>query len=460
MTYAFTFDASACSGCKACQEACKDKNQLSISVLWRRVIEVSGGEWKSAGSAWENSVFAYNLSLACNHCVHPKCAGVCPADAYDVRPDGIVRIDPSKCMGCGYCAWACPYGAPQYIADQGIMSKCDLCCDSLDAGLPPSCVAACPLRVLDLKPVENTRFEDGARALWLIPAIEHPFPLPDHSRTDPHLVIKPHPAMNNPLARASANREELQPVAPRRFRGVAAFSEFPLVAFTLLSQMAAGMAVFSLAFSPLPLLLVLAIGIALGAGGLVAFLHLGRKRKAWRAVLHPRKSWLSREILMALMFSSIWALSALFEPLRASPLIPWLLALLGIGLVYSMVRVYRLHAVPVWNTWRTSASFYLSAAVLGALGVALLVPETGWAVIAGLALTVELVMALTARPFAGWAGSLRFALILLGVAGTLLMAVIPQMTGLWFAIPVFLVALAAEAIGRWQFYAARMVEHS
>jgi anaerobic dimethyl sulfoxide reductase subunit B (iron-sulfur subunit) len=117
MTYAFTFDASSCSGCKACQEACKDKNGLPVGVLWRRVIEVTGGEWQKTNSAWENSIFAYNLSLACNHCVHAKCAGVCPADAYIVRPDGIVLLDSSRCMGCGYCAWACPYGAPQYIPE-------------------------------------------------------------------------------------------------------------------------------------------------------------------------------------------------------------------------------------------------------------------------------------------------------------------------------------------------------
>ena len=52
-------------------------------------------------------------------------------------------------MGCGYCSWACPYGAPQYDTEQGIMTKCDFCYDYLDAGLPPSCVSACPLRVLD-----------------------------------------------------------------------------------------------------------------------------------------------------------------------------------------------------------------------------------------------------------------------------------------------------------------------
>ncbi len=135
MTYAFTFDASSCSGCKACQAACKDKNNLPLGVLWRRVYEVTGGEWTQTGEAWTSTVFAYNLSIACNHCVHPKCAGVCPVDAYEVRADGIVLINTQKCIGCGYCAWACPYDAPQVDQSAGHMTKCDLCYDNLDAGL-------------------------------------------------------------------------------------------------------------------------------------------------------------------------------------------------------------------------------------------------------------------------------------------------------------------------------------
>jgi anaerobic dimethyl sulfoxide reductase subunit B (iron-sulfur subunit) len=66
--YAFYFDSSACSGCKACQVACKDKHNLEVGRLWRRVYEVSGGGWQRQGQAWTTSAFAYNLSLACNHC--------------------------------------------------------------------------------------------------------------------------------------------------------------------------------------------------------------------------------------------------------------------------------------------------------------------------------------------------------------------------------------------------------
>jgi anaerobic dimethyl sulfoxide reductase subunit B (iron-sulfur subunit) len=466
-TFAFTFDARACSGCKACQEACKDKNRLPLGVLWRQVIEVSGGKWQKTGpgktAAWENSVFAYNLSLACNHCVHPKCAGVCPTDAYSVRPDGIVLLDSSRCMGCGYCAWACPYGAPQYNPGQGVMTKCNFCYDSLDAGLPPSCVAACPLRVLDYGAVEEMSTLRGNQNLWQLPASEHPFPLPDYSHTEPHLAIKPHPGMSTPLEKKVANREEIQPPrGPEHILEFAAIEELPgsdelpLVAFTLLTQMAVGLAICVLALSSIPLPVLLAIGGLLGAGGLISFLHLGRKRNAWRAVTHLRKSWLSREVLMAGLFGAAWVLTVGLVWLQKASFAPWLMAVLGLALIYCMARVYFLRAVPAWNTWRTPAAFFLSAAVLGTLGIRLAMPGPHWAAIAGLGLAAEMGMMPTDQPsMGGMAGRLRVALLGLGIFGALLIAILPLGIAGVLAIPVLLIALAEEAIGRWQFYAGR-----
>ncbi len=460
MTLAFTFNARACSGCKACQVACKDKNELPIGVLWRRVIEVSGGEWQQTGSAWENSVFAYNLSLACNHCVHPKCAGVCPVDAYSVRPDGIVLLDSSRCMGCGYCGWACPYDAPQYNPAQGVMTKCNFCVDHLDAGLPPACVAACPLRVLDFGAIEEVSVFQGVKDLWQLPASEHPFPLSKTSPTQPRLAIQEHPGMATPLQKMVSNREEIQPQrAPKKFPAIAGMAELPLVAFTLLTQLAVGMAVCALVLSPIPLPVLLSIGVLLALGGLFSFLHLGRKRNAWRAVAHLRKSWLSREILLAGLFGTVWLLAVSLAWLRIASFVPWLLAALGLGLVYSMARVYQLEAVPAWNTWRTPTAFFLSAAVLGTLGINLFATDSCWALAAGFVLAAELVLTLTA-PAAnhGPAGRLQIALLILAVAVAFFTAISPEAAGDWAAIVLLLIVLAAEAIGRRQFYATASAE--
>lgn len=182
--YGFFFDQSLCTGCKACQVACKDKHDLPVGVTWRRVVEYVGGTWQCAGSTFSPSVFAYYTSVSCNHCEDPVCVEVCPTTAMSVRDDGTVWVDQDKCVGCRYCQWACPYGAPQLDPRSGHMSKCDLCYDYRSTGQDPACVSACPSRALDWGPIERLRAEHGDQAGIA--------PLPDPSLTKPHLVIKPH----------------------------------------------------------------------------------------------------------------------------------------------------------------------------------------------------------------------------------------------------------------------------
>ena len=197
---AFFFDSSACSGCKACQVACKDKNDLPVGQLWRRVYEVSGGGWKKQGAAWVSNVFAYNLSLSCNHCEEPVCAYNCPTQAIQKRDDGIVVIDPAACIGCKYCAWACPYGAPQFNPATGVMGKCDLCADYVDQGKNPGCVDACPMRALDFGQYDElvAKYGDSDQV--------HPLPAP--SITQPSIVLRAHQRAGDAHA-AVANVEEL-----------------------------------------------------------------------------------------------------------------------------------------------------------------------------------------------------------------------------------------------------------
>lgn len=470
MTYTFTFDASACSGCKACQIACKDKNDLPLGVLWRRVYEVSGGDWQKQGDAWVTDVFAYNLSIACNHCTHPKCAGVCPTNAYVIRDDGIVLLDTSKCMGCGYCNWACPYSAPQYNYETGYMTKCDFCFDNLELGLPPACVAACPMRVLDSIEVSSDLLSvNSHQALWKIPGTEHPYPLPTYSRTEPYLAIKPHAAMSNGLGKVVANREEIYPERVRRtmFNGkiasgetarltsvfpkawcdaLRASDEFPLIAFTLLGQMAVGMAVFSL-FFPLSSFILFTIGLLLGFGTLISLLHLGSPFNAWRAFNNLSKSWLSREILMTGLFAGSWLLT-LISPGFGK----WLLAITGIGLVYSMAQVYRLKSAPGWNSWRTPVSFFLSAGMLGALAVNFWLYQPLLPLVAALPLAVEAVTLPEARPAHKTARQVRVSLIRAGILAALIISFLPESLSAWANFSIFLIVFVEDILGRWLFY--------
>ena len=201
--YAFYFDSSSCSGCKACQVACKDKHNLDVGRLWRRVYEISGGEWVQKGQAWEQTVFAYNLSIACNHCEKPICAEVCPAKAIYKRADGIVLIDQSRCLGCSYCSWACPYGAMQYNPASGTMTKCTFCVEEVELGRAPACVASCPMRALDY----GDRSELEAR----YGPLESVYPLPERHLTDPALALTPHKDARQTVDKPArlANREEV-----------------------------------------------------------------------------------------------------------------------------------------------------------------------------------------------------------------------------------------------------------
>lgn len=198
---AFFFDSSTCSGCKTCQVACKDKNDLPVGQVWRRVYEVTGGGWKKTGTSWTQNVFAYNLSLSCNHCEDPICAKNCPTRAIQKREDGIVLIDQDSCIGCKYCAWACPYGALQFNPEKGVMGKCDLCADYVDQGKNPSCVDACPMRALDFGDYEDLLSKYGEPS--------HIHPLPDPTITRPSILVRPHRSAGGSDATVS-NVEEVK----------------------------------------------------------------------------------------------------------------------------------------------------------------------------------------------------------------------------------------------------------
>lgn len=200
---AFYFNSIKCSGCKACQMACKDKHDLKVGVNWRRVYEISGGYWENRGAAWVPHVLAYNLSIACNHCIKPICRDVCPTGAIAKRKDGIVLIDSDKCMGCRYCEWACPYGSPQFDKNSGTMTKCHLCFDYIDKDKTPACVSACPQRALDFGELSDLKEKYSG--------IDSVHPLPDSTLTEPAIIITPHKDTERAKKEQAkiANREEV-----------------------------------------------------------------------------------------------------------------------------------------------------------------------------------------------------------------------------------------------------------
>lgn len=181
----FYIESSLCSGCKTCQVSCKDKNGLDDGRAFRRIYEFRGGGFAEAGKGYVNNVFAYTMSISCNHCSDPICVKNCPTTAMTKRrEDGVVVVDTTKCVGCGTCAWSCPYGAPQMNKATGQMSKCDFCIDLQAKGEDPVCVAACPLNAIKYGPIEELRAKYGT--------VADARGLPSSSITKPNLVIRPH----------------------------------------------------------------------------------------------------------------------------------------------------------------------------------------------------------------------------------------------------------------------------
>jgi len=185
--FAFHFDQRYCTGCMACQIACKDKNDLPVGLNYRKVSEFCGGSFEldPQTGAIVPHVHAYWLSASCHHCLKPSCVAVCPTGAlYKRTEDGIVLVDPDSCIGCRQCESACPFGAIVFFEDQQRIGKCDFCLDLLEAGREPICVSACPMRVLEYGELQALQTRYGTCSQ--VPG------MPDPAENRPALVITPH----------------------------------------------------------------------------------------------------------------------------------------------------------------------------------------------------------------------------------------------------------------------------
>ena len=117
----FLCDAERCIECNGCVTACKQENDIPWGVNRRRVVTINDGV------PGEKSI-----SVACMHCSDAPCMAVCPVDCFYKTDEGVVLHDKDLCIGCGYCFYACPFGAPQFpqagaFGLRGKMDKCTFC---------------------------------------------------------------------------------------------------------------------------------------------------------------------------------------------------------------------------------------------------------------------------------------------------------------------------------------------
>ena len=163
----FFTDTTLCIGCKACEVACKQWNQLPEDGLaftgmsydntaalgastWRHVsfMERSGGE---NGLSW-----LFNSDV-CKHCQSAGCLENCPTGSIIRTEFGSVYVQPDICNGCGYCVVSCPFGVIERREEDGRAYKCTLCYDRLRDDLKPACAKACPTDSIQFGPLDQLR---------------------------------------------------------------------------------------------------------------------------------------------------------------------------------------------------------------------------------------------------------------------------------------------------------------
>lgn len=128
----FFIDPSRCIGCQACVQACTEcDTHKGHSMIHLEYVN--------------RNESVQTVPVLCMHCEQPTCAEVCPADAIKRTADGVVQsARKPRCIACGNCVVACPFGVPEVYTDQQIMMKCDMCYDRASVGKKPMCAAVCP----------------------------------------------------------------------------------------------------------------------------------------------------------------------------------------------------------------------------------------------------------------------------------------------------------------------------
>ncbi|MGI2128117.1 MULTISPECIES: formate dehydrogenase subunit beta [unclassified Shewanella] len=166
------FDATKCNGCKACQVACSEWNDLREEVgtfqgSYQNPMSLSGQCWTlmEFHEVMESNKLRWQFThSACMHCADPACLTACSTSGAIIQhANGVVDFDSDKCIGCGYCASACPFDVPKIDPKDNKAYKCTMCSDRLAVGLEPSCVKSCTTGALRFGTREDMLFYSQKR---------------------------------------------------------------------------------------------------------------------------------------------------------------------------------------------------------------------------------------------------------------------------------------------------------
>ena len=368
-TYAIVVDLNRCVGCQTCTSACKHANATAPGVQWRKVLDFETGEFPQVKRAF--------VPVGCMHCDVPSCRDVCPTTATRKRDDGIVTIDYDLCIGCAYCAVACPYQARWRVdkpsaayggkamrhealredpARLSVAQKCTLCVDlidagrsrglvpGVDAGATPVCVSSCiagALHMGDLDDPESNvsrllrekryfrmheELGNGPNIFYLYDGEIGDVAPPD---AVPYVAEPPGLAAVSPRLQT---KWDWRAAANLVFGGAGS----GLMAAAALAALSGAMV------WPAVLLALVLVAVGLTC----VWFEIGRPWRFLNAFLNPWTSWMTREAMAALPFIGFGALGWLF----GSTAFVVLSALSGLAFLYSQGRILRAaKGIPVWR---------------------------------------------------------------------------------------------------------------
>lgn len=396
--YGMVIDLDRCVGCHACTAACRAEHATPPGVRWTRVAQVDEGVYPRVRRSF--------VPRGCMHCAKPPCVEVCPTGASYKRPDGVVLVDRSRCIGCKTCVLACPYDARSFVDglatyfpegptpyerarpggehERGTVEKCTFCVERIAAGLQPACVETCPTKARyfgDLEDAESevSRLAGGPRAVlpspeWRTePSVSYLLPYvrgadgPGGSTAPEGEIPDQAAAASGPSAAAESE------AAPGRGQTEWGWN---VALYLALSSAGAGAylawqvaqafdATWGVAARP-----GVALAIALVAlGALFVLSDLGRWSRFYLAVLRVGSSWESRAfvILSAFGVLGLAQIATWLVPLGGwdTPL-SWALALLALTLLpYGGLLLSSLRAFPLWTHPFQVALFVVSALLAG-----------------------------------------------------------------------------------------------
>lgn len=169
-------DVSSCIGCKACEVACQEWNDLKAVEnrpffgSYQTLPDLEDNFWQliKFNEVERDGRFNWNMTkYQCMHCADPGCLIACPAPGAIVQySNGIVDFAQEHCIGCGLCITGCPFNVPRLSSSTGKVYKCTLCSDRVEVGLEPACIKACPTNCLhfgtkeQLVQIANTRVNE------------------------------------------------------------------------------------------------------------------------------------------------------------------------------------------------------------------------------------------------------------------------------------------------------------